>query len=431
MEQPQSSRRAALVGRVASFMASRVLWVRSWTDVPIRAVWRRWAIARASGLTKTQRQAEMAWWQGDAISAIEHWRGLEGAEPSLAQWPLKISRALVECGDFAAAEQVLSNAKARGVEGEDVDLSLSRCLRASRRLNSAIEDAEAVVADPTAPPRTVFDAGFYLMTQNRFEGARMGLTRLLDDKGHGSIASGMLAALSVLEQARADGRPDIPGWVSPAQSSILIREPSSDTLVVGFALPSSALGLPLNAVHAMLSSKGVNALYLYDSRQVLHLAGTDRFGPGYQAMLDGIRALATELGTRRLITMGGSATGYTAIRVALDLDADGVLAFVPQTMMPRDASYGVVRSAHTLNRLKQFASPMMTNLRGVVEARRPRPRIEIYYGEGDRIDRMHAGNLAGLDKVHLNAIRGLRRHNVLAEMVRRGYRDLLDVFPAA
>jgi hypothetical protein len=114
----------------------------------------------------------------------------------------------------------------------------------------------------------------------------------------------------------------------------------------------------------------------------------------------------------------------------MDLDADGVLAFAPQTMMPPDASYGVARNAHTLSRLKEFALPMMADLRGVVEAKRPRPRIEIFYSEHNRRDRMHAGNLAGLAGIHLHAINGLRRHNSLAEMARRGYRDLLDVFPA-
>ncbi len=282
--------------------------------------------------------------------------------------------------------------------------------------------------DPAASLNKVYQAACYLMAQNRLDGARAGFVRLFGHAKYDSLVRGYLAAIDLMAEGRAQGRPDVPGWVSPVENSILVREPSSDTLVVGFALPSSALGLTLNAVHAMLSSTGVNALYLYDSRQVFHLAGTDRFGPGYQAMLDGIRALAAELGTRRLITLGGSATGYTAIRAALDLEADGALAFGPVTLMLPTASYGVARSAHTLKRLIEHIRPMMKDLRPLVEAHKPHPRIEIYYSALNRRDRMHAGNLAGLPGVNLHPVAGLARHDCLTEMALRGRRDLLDVF---
>jgi tetratricopeptide (TPR) repeat protein len=431
MEQSQRAKDPRPASRIVFHVISGVMRLRGRTDIPLRAAWRRMMIRLTSGADKTRRQAELAWWQGDAAAAMEHWRVLERDQPGHAAWPLKIAQALIERGDFDAAERVLLDARARGVEDEEVELALLRCVRASRRLNSAIEDAEAIAADPEASPNKTFYAAFYLMAQNRFEGARAGLGRLLEEKKYGPLARGYLAAIELMQEARAKGRPDVPGWVSPAESSFLVREPASDTLVVAFVLPSSGLGLSLNGLHAMLSSKGVNALYLYDSLQVLHLAGTDRFGPGYQAMIDGIRALAAELGTRRLITVGGSATGYTAIRAALDLDADGAMTFGAQSFMPADASYGLARSAHTLQRLRRDALPMMGNLQELIQAKRPGPRIEFYYSALDRRDRLHALNLAGLPNVHLNAIPRLARHDCLTEMARRGYRDLLDVFPAA
>lgn len=429
MEEPRRPR-GPQASRTTFHVINGVLKLRARTDIPLRAAWRRLMIRLSSGPAKTRRQAELAWWQGDASLAIQHWRALERDQPGRADWPRMIAQALTERGDFDAAEQTLLDARARGVEDEEVELALLRCVRASRRLNSAIEDAEAIVADPAASPNKTQYAAFYLMAQNRFDGARTGFGRLLEHPKYDPLARGYLASIDLLEAARAKGRPDIPGWVSPAESSVLVREPASDTLVVMFVLPSSGLGLSLNGLHAMLSSTGVNALYLYDSQQVLHLAGTDRFGPGYQAMIDGIRALAAELGTRRLITVGGSATGYTAIRTALDLDADGALTFGAQSLMPADASYGVARSAHTVRRLQQYALPMMRDLRELVAAKQPGPRIEFYYSALNRRDRMHAANLAGLSAVHLNPIPGLARHDCLTEMAHRGYHDLLDVFPA-
>ena len=430
MDQPQTPVRAATISRLPFRVIFGVLRLRSRTDIPLRGAWRRMMIGLSSGTAKIKRQAKLAWWRGEALEAMEHWRVLERAEPNEAAWPLRISQAAMERGDFETAEAVLLGARERGVENEDIDLSLSRCVRSSRRTNSAIHEAETILADASASANKTFHAAFYLMAQNQLDDARAGLGRLLDHKRYAPIARGYLATIDLLEEARTKGRADTPGWVSPAESSFLVRAPSSDTLVIVFVLASGGLGLPLNAVQAMLSSTGVNALYLYDSQQVFHLAGTDRFGPGYQAMIDGVHALAAELGTRRLITVGGSATAYTAIRAALDLDADGAMTFGGQSLMLADASHGLSRSAHTVQRLRELALPMMRDLRELIQAKHPCPQIEFYYSELNRRDRMHASNLSGLPGVHLNAIKGLQRHDCLTEMAHRGYRDLLEVFPS-
>ncbi|HWD27336.1 MAG TPA: hypothetical protein VG387_09230 [Rhizomicrobium sp.] len=404
-----------------------LLRLRSHTVVPLqRAVLRR-RVARSSGTKRIEHEADLAWALGDSDTAIPLWRKLEEAQPTRATWPMAISRATSERGDFAAAEQTLRDAQARGIRDDQLDIALQRYARMGRRSNAGIEEAEAIVADPRAPDGKVFYAAFFLLGHNRLGGARAGYERLRDTKEHGWQARGHLAAIARLEEWHAQGHPDVPGWLSPAESSVLVRAPSSDTLVIGFTLPLGTLSLPVNAVHTMLSSKGVNALYLYDSRQVFHLAGTDRFGPGYQALLDGIRALAAELGTRRLITVGSSATGLTALRVAMDLDADGALLFSGQTLMPANAEPGGARSAHTFARMRANILPMMKNLRDDV-ASHPRQHIELFYGAGERRDRMHAANLAGLPNVTLNPIAGLTRHDSLNEMVVRGYRDLLDRF---
>lgn len=419
-----------MASRATSFLIDAVLQVRKWTEVPVREAARQVRIALASGDLKVERRAEHAWWHGDAATAAALWREMERRQPKRSQWPLALAQAAKERGDIEEAERVLLAARARGVDNERIELELLRCGRMSRRSNSAVGEAEAIVDDPKASPNKLFPAAYHLLTQNQFAAARAGLNRLVDDGDYGHLARGNLAAIEMLEARRAQGLPDIPGRVTPAQNSILIREPSSDTLIVGFTLPEGTLGQSLNTVQAMLTSKGVNALYLYDSRSILHLTGTDRFGPGYQVMLDGIRALAAELGTRRLIMVGGSATGYTAIRTALDLDADGALVFGSQTFMKRKASFALARSAYTLRRMLDNIYPMMKNLRPEVEARPHRPRIVMYYSAGNRMDRMHAGNLADLPNVIQHPIKGVSRHDCLTAMAERGYRNLLDEFDA-
>lgn len=423
-------RRRRIPLHLVSVLLFKALHLRGATIIPLQLAWRRLQIALSSGLKRTERLADFAARRGDGAAATKFWRELEQQQPHRADWPVKIAQVAKERGDLDVAERILLDARERGVEDERIELELLRCTRLSRRSNSAVADAEAIVADPEASPAKVFAAALHLVTQNRLEGARVGFVRILGDDGHGPLASGQLAAVELLAELQSRGRPDIPGRVTPAQNSMIVREPSSDTLVVGFALPEGTLGLPLNAAHAMLSSAGVNGLYLYDSQQVFHLSGTDRFGPGYRAMIDGVRALAAEIGARRLVTVGGSGAGYTAIRAGIDLEADGVVAFSPGTVMNPGANPGLARSAHTLLRLRERALPMMANLRPLVRDRKGCARIEIYYGAENSRDIMHASNLAGLRGVTLHEVPGLARHDCFTEMARLGYRDLLKTFPA-
>jgi hypothetical protein len=427
---PMEPTSTALPSRRTFDLLFGLLRLRGATIVPLQRAARRLGIALARGARRTERLAEYAWWSGDAAGAIKHWRMLEQAQPTRAAWPLKIAQALSEGGAMDLAERTLLDARARGIENEQVGTNLLRYGRMVRRSNAALDEAEAIVADPGASPTRVFFAAFYLMAHNRLETARAGFTRGLSDKDYGPQARGQLAATGLLLENRAKGGADVAGWVSPAESSVLIRAPSSDTLVVGFTLPLGTLSMPMNAVQAMLSSKGVNALYLYDSHQLFHLKGTDRFGPGYQAMLDGIRALAAELGTRKLITVGASATGITALRTAIDLDADGALLFSGQSLMPADANAINARSAYTIERLRANVLPMMQNMRPLLEAKKPPVRVAFYYSALNRRDRMHAANLAGVPGVTLHPVAGHSRHDCLAEMAARGYRDLLDGFSA-
>ena len=402
-----------------------LLYLRTKTTIPLAAAWRRLLLAVSSGDKREERLADAAWRRGDGVGAVKHWEKLVQSQPRNADWPAHMAQVAKERGDLAGAERILLEARDRGLGGERIDLGLLRYGRLCRRSNAAIDDAETVIAAPAASAAKLFHSAFYLAANNRLEGARAGFTRALGDPNYGPLARGQLAAVDLLAQRRSQGFADVPGWVSAAQDSVLVREPSSDTLVVGFAGPEGALGLSMNALHAMLSSRGVNALYLYDSRQVYHLAGSGRFGPGYRAMIDGIRALARELGTRKLVTVGGSTTGYTAIRAAMDLNADGALAFSPLTIMPPWASPAVTRSAHIQARLKEEARAMMVSLRPLLRAHKAPLRVAIYYSAANRRDILHAGNLAGLPNVVLHPIRTHKRHDCLTEMAARGYRDLL------
>src|ERR1700712_3675235 len=147
--------------RIRTVLIDAFLNLRKWTDVPVREAARRVAIARASGTKKTALLAEHAWWHGDAAAATDYWRELEVLQPLRADWPIAIAQAAKEGGAFEEVERVLLAARARGIDNERIELELLRSARMLRRSNSAVEDAEAIVADPAASGDKVFPAAFH------------------------------------------------------------------------------------------------------------------------------------------------------------------------------------------------------------------------------------------------------------------------------
>lgn len=381
------------------------------------AAWRR---HRALPVARGAWRAESAWLRGHADAAEREWKSLAAACPGDPLWPERLSEAANLHADYARAEQVVVDAQARGAASDTLDLLAEHYGRFNRRSNSAEDEALAQVDAPTISPLRLFQSAVYLSSIGRIAEARAGLSRLMNHRRMGVGAAAQLRALDLLEAAQRDKPIDIPGWLSPARSSALVREPGADTLVVAFMPPGGLFGVPVNALHAILTPARTHALYLYDSRGLYHLAGTDRFGPGYAAMLGGIRTLSAELGSRRLVTLGLSAAGFTALRAGLDLNADRVIGFAPvsslaQADMETDARMPAQRQ-RVLAHLADFTRDLIPEF----QASPCRPAITIYYGSGNPQDRWHAerfGQIAGAD---LRPLPGLASHDPVGHLLLTG-----------
>jgi len=393
-----------------------------------RAIRRRVVLAFTSGKPALIERAEAAWRRGDGVAAERYWGELSEAEPRSPQWPSKISTSARQRGEFAAAERVLLDARERGAASEDVESEIIRLGRLCRKSNAAVEDAVAIVAEPNAPAERIFYASLYLLARNALQAARAGFARVPDQGRTGELARCHLAGIDILDAAAARGRTPVSGWLSPAENSVLVRETGSDTLVVAFTPSAGMFGVPVNVLHAMLADAGVNALYLFDSRMLGHLGGSDRFGRGYPAMLEGVRRLAGELGTRRLISIGGSLAGYTAILAGLNLGADGVLAFSPMTRTNFAFNPENTPSPLLFARMQAEVPEMLTDLRPALESRRSCDRIEIYYGGANPRDRLNVGHVASVRGVILREVSGLKHHDCASELARRGKANLLEPF---
>ncbi|MEA3050894.1 MAG: hypothetical protein QOG84_2730 [Sphingomonadales bacterium] len=384
------------------------------------------ALRRGGGPGDAARayRAQLAWERGDSARAEAAWRGLAGRSPGNPDWPLWLSNAAATRGEFAAAERILVEARERGAAGPALEMTIEHYGRWLRRSNIAPAEAEALVNDPGAPPYRLLHAAIFLSTEGRLDLARQGLARVAGHPRHGRQARTELAALDALE--RGGLQASLPGTLSPARPHVLVRRPGSDTLVIVFMPPAGGFGGTANAIQAMLGTNPPHALYLYDSKALYHLAGTDRFGDGYSAMVDGLRRLGGELGVRRVVTLGPSAAGFTAIRVGLDIGADAVVAAGAVTSMTAEAMHADGRMPGTRSRLLESVPEQARDLKPDLVARAGRPRVHLFYGDSNREDGMHAHHLSGVPGVTLHPIADLGMHDPFGELLLRGETGALE-----
>jgi hypothetical protein len=369
-------------------------------------------------------RAQILWERGDSKGAEAVWRDLAERAPRNPDWPLWLSNAARTRGDFALAERILLEARARGAGGDALNMTVDHYGRWLRRSNVAPAEAEALVQDPEAPPYRLLHASIFLSTEGALDLARQGLSRVAGHPRHGRQARTELAALDALEGAGLEG--SLPGTLSPARPYVLVRQPASDSLVIVFMPPAGGFGATANATQAMLGRTPPNACYLYDSRALYHLAGTDRFGAGYAAMIDGLKKLVAATGAARVITLGASAAGFTAIRAGLDIAADAVIAAGGVTSMTAAAMTADGRLPGTRTRLLDCVPDKARDLRPELVAHGGRMPVHLFYGESNREDAMHAHHLDGIAGVTLHRVDGLGMHDPLGELLLRGETAALE-----
>lgn len=345
-------------------------------------------------------RAALHWSRGDADAAERLWRQLAESVPLAPMWPLLLARAALLRGDPTERERILSAAQERGISHPIIDERLEQSRQIAGAGSSRDAEALKLVEAASTPAAPLFWASIHLSASHRLAEARAGLQRLTADPRLGWEARVQLIALGLIER---DGTGAFtPGWFSPERSSALIRT-GSETLLVVFLTPGGSYGLAANSFLALLGPNPPNVLYLYDSQSLFHLAGTDRFGPGYQAMIDGVRACVKEIGAVRLMTLARCAPGYTAIRAGIDLVADRVIAISPVTTIAPDDMREDGRTPVLQRRLIEIVPEQNQDLLPVIQAETSTD-LQIFYNRAHDRDRRYAERLRDATSVTLHAL---------------------------
>jgi hypothetical protein len=201
-------------------------------------------------------------------------------------------------------------------------------------------------------------------------------------------------------------------------------EEDSRTLLIAFGGMRGGFGMPHFEFSSLTESLPVKRLLVRDLRQAWYHQGIPGYGDSLLELAGRLREMLAQHDVDRLVTTGNSAGGYAALVFGTLLGADSVLCFAPQTVLEAEAL-----AAMDDHRWDDRVQPLTasgvfdtrwTDLRrALAEARRAHTRYEVYFGNSDRADRLHAERLVGLEGVRLYRM-GESRHFVTLKMRESG-----------
>ncbi len=209
------------------------------------------------------------------------------------------------------------------------------------------------------------------------------------------------------------------------------REGARTTLVCFAGGGQVGTGVPLPILHRWLGLLDVNLVYLRSPRLTdFYLGGLKGLGSGASGLASGLRALLTDLGAERTLAYGTSSGAFAAIRYGLEVGAEAILALgAPTDMTPGFNQHLLL--ADVAARLSAAFPGEPLDLRPLVAAADPPPRLTLVYGDACWNDRIYVEHLAGLPGVELHPVDDFEGHHVAMELLLRGeFMALMESFVA-
>ncbi|GLK84293.1 tetratricopeptide repeat protein [Ancylobacter defluvii] len=201
----------------------------------------------------------------------------------------------------------------------------------------------------------------------------------------------------------------------------IVRVPGAQaTLLVFATLTGNFMMLPLAMLDALLAALPVNVVYLRDTMSYAPgLRGFRSFGPHLDDTLVRLRQEIATLGAPRLLTLGASASGLSAIRYGARLGAERAVTFGALTSLGPEFGHAAIRSG----RLTMAAvTEAQTRFRDVASelAAAPTMRVEFHYGAEYKLDVDHAFRVKDLPGISIHPSAGVDHHYVVLSMIAAG-----------
>lgn len=175
-------------------------------------------------------------------------------------------------------------------------------------------------------------------------------------------------------------------------------------------------GLAMYAMQAFLKDSLVNVIMLRDQACAWFHGGVRSVSTDVASTVEYLRTRLWEWDSPRLLCTGASAGGYAAILFGVLLNATGVIALNPQTLLKR----GVQCQAHGWLYMLKFCDgkgswdfSRKQQYADLLDLPPSDTRIEIVYGADDPVDCFHSERMSVWPNVHLDKQAGTHGTTIL------------------
>ncbi|MBV8978148.1 MAG: hypothetical protein JOZ13_12300 [Alphaproteobacteria bacterium] len=180
--------------------------------------------------------------------------------------------------------------------------------------------------------------------------------------------------------------------------------------------------LPLAFVDALFAAHRVNVIYLRDFGKRAYLRGVSALGASEEETVAALKRMADELGAKRLIAMGSSSGGFSALRLGALMGADAAVSFSGPTAMAMFLDSTRVSAWNPnffVKAMIEREGELPFDLVPVLSKRWTTKFIQVY-GAQSAEDARQARRLEGLPGVELRAVPGVDDHFVVDHMIGDG-----------
>jgi amino acid adenylation domain-containing protein len=250
------------------------------------------------------------------------------------------------------------------------------------------------------------------------QGAVQTLQAVFPDVTKSSSRSGR-RLLEIVRQIPASAGGPIAFDEDPNREVQIVERPDAAAAIVLFCGNRRGLGVPIRVIHQWFGRLPATLIYLRDLRREHYFSGLRTFGPDRDATLASLRAI---VGSRRTICVGTSSGAVAALHFGLDLGAESAIVFAGPLNFSQEFNL-YLRTAWLASRLRRTVPAALLDVRRhYADAPKP-PRALLVYGDNCWDDRLHAEYMSGLPGVRLLPVGDNREHNVVTEVIARGWFD--------
>jgi len=217
------------------------------------------------------------------------------------------------------------------------------------------------------------------------------------------------------------------------QGLFIHREPASKQLLIVFTgMAREAGGIPLMDFYKLVTDNfKINVIYMRDHDRLGFLDGIKEMGGSYESTIEGLRELKTLMGIDRLMIIGLSTGGFTAVLYGLELGAERVAGYGAPTAFTEAFVANDQRSRNVAARLRKQFPDRPHDLRPLLENHPNPPKVDLHYGELMLHDRRHAEHLSGLPSVEFHPLANYAGHPVMTELyLKKRLEGVLEEFLA-